>query len=157
MNFSLGEGANDDDDDNTFEDQINRTIENHRLLDNASYFAFTATPKNKTLELFGDPAPQPDGTTKHLPFHAYTMKQAIQEGFILDVLGNHTTIDSYFNLVKKVDDDPEFDSKRASASCGSTLKDMNTPSQPKQKSWWTTSTSPCSCPIRSTAEPGLWW
>ena len=114
MNFPLGEAANDDDDDNnTFEDQINRTIENHRLLDNASYFAFTATPKNKTLELFGEPAPQPDGTIKHLPFHAYTMKQAIQEGFILDVLGNHTTIDSYFNLVKKVDDDPEFDSKRA--------------------------------------------
>ena len=113
MNVSLGDAVNDEDDENTFEDQINSIIESRRLLPNAGYFAFTATPKNKTLELFGEPAPQPDGTTKHLPFHAYTMKQAIQEGFILDVLGNHTTIDSYFNLVKKVDDDPEFDSKRA--------------------------------------------
>ena len=50
---------------------------------------------------------------KHLPFHSYTMKQAIEEGFILDVLGNHTTVSSYFGLVKKIDDDPEFDSKRA--------------------------------------------
>ena len=113
MNESLGNQANDDDDDDTFEDQINRIIENRRLLDNASYFAFTATPKNKTLELFGDPAPQPDGTIKHLPFHSYTMKQAIEEGFILDVLGNHTTVSSYFGLVKKIDYDPEFDSKRA--------------------------------------------
>ena len=112
MNVTLGNQADEDDED-TFEDQINRIIENHRLLDNASYFAFTATPKNKTLELFGEPDPQPDGAVKHLPFHSYTMKQAIQEGFILDVLGNHTTVDSYFALVKKIDDDPEFDSQRA--------------------------------------------
>ena len=112
MNVSLGNQPDTDDDD-TFEDQINHIIENRRLLDNASYFAFTATPKNKTLELFGEPDPQPDGAVKHLPFHSYTMKQAIQEGFILDVLGNHTTVDSYFGLVKKIDDDPEFDSKRA--------------------------------------------
>ena len=70
----------------TFEDQINRLMASRRLLPNASYFAFTATPKNKTLEIFGDPDPQPDDTTKHHPFHSYTMKQAIQEGFILDVL-----------------------------------------------------------------------
>ena len=112
MNVSLGNTAVDDDDD-TFEDQINQIIENRRLLDNASYFAFTATPKNKTLELFGDASPQLDGTTKHLPFHTYSMKQAVQEGFILDVLGNHTTVNSYFGLVKKIEDDPEFDSKRA--------------------------------------------
>ena len=112
MNVILG-NAGDDDDDDTFEDRINRIIENRRLLDNASYFAFTATPKNKTLELFGDAAPQPDGAVKHLPFHTYSMKQAIQEGFILDVLGSHTTVNSYFGLVKAIDDDPEFDSKRA--------------------------------------------
>ncbi len=111
INVSLGE--QDDDDDDTVQDQINRIVENRRLLNNASYFAFTATPKNKTLELFGDASPQPDGTVKHLPFHTYSMKQAIQEGFILDVLGNHTTVNSYFNLVKAIDDDPEFDSKRA--------------------------------------------
>ena len=102
-----------DDDENTFEDQINRLIDSHRMLTNASYFAFTATPKNKTLELFGDAAPQPDGIVKHMPFHTYSMKQAIQEGFILDVLGSHTTVNSYFGLVKAIDDDPEFDSKRA--------------------------------------------
>ena len=115
MNRALsGAGdSNNDDDDDTFEDKINRIIEGRRMLPNASYFAFTATPKNKTLELFGAPSPQPDGTVKHLPFHTYSMKQAIQEGFILDTLGNYTTIDSYFNLVKKIDDDPEFDSKRA--------------------------------------------
>ena len=112
MSAALGSQPSDDDDD-TFEDQINRIIENRRLLDNASYFAFTATPKNKTLELFGEPDPQPDGAIKHLPFHSYTMKQAIQEGFILDVLGSHTTVNSYFGLVKKIHEDPEFDSKRA--------------------------------------------
>ena len=83
------------------------------MLGNASYFAFTATPKNKTLELFGEASPQPDGTVRHLPFHIYSMKQAIQEGFILDVLENYTSIRSYFNLVKKIQDDPEFDSRRA--------------------------------------------
>ena len=84
------------------------------MLDNASYFAFTATPKNKTLELFGDPWPQANGTVRHLPFHSYTMKQAIQEGFILDVLQNYTSIQSYFNIMKEeIEEDPEFDSKRA--------------------------------------------
>ena len=112
MSKSLGELA-DADEDNTFEDQINRIVESRQLLSNASYFAFTATPKNKTLELFGEPDPQHDGAIKHLPFHAYTMKQAIQEGFILDVLGNHTTVDTYFNIVKAIEDDPEFDSNRA--------------------------------------------
>ena len=114
MNAALRTAKDDEEEiENTFEDQVNRIIENRRLPDNVSFFAFTATPKNKTLELFGDPLPQPDGTVKHAPFHSYTMKQAIQEGFILDVLGNYTTIQSYFNLIKQIDDDPEFDSKRA--------------------------------------------
>ena len=103
----------DEDDEDTFEDQINRIIESRKLLSNASYLAFTATPKNKTLELFGSPDPQPDGTVKHFPFHNYTMKQAIEEGFIMDVLTNYTPINRYFNLVKSIDDDPQFDSKRA--------------------------------------------
>ena len=115
MSAALSGNDKPDDDYDTFEDQINRLIESHQMLSSASYFAFTATPKNKTLELFGDPEPQPDGAVKHMPFHSYTMKQAIQEGFILDVLGNHTTVDSYFGLVKKIDDDPAFDSKRAPA------------------------------------------
>ena len=94
------------------EDKINAMMEGRKLLSTASYFAFTATPKNKTLELFGD-AYEEDGEAKHRPFHVYTMKQAIQEGFILDVLKNYTPIDSYYRIIKKVEDDPMFDKKRA--------------------------------------------
>lgn len=97
----------------TYEDQINRVMEARKLLPNASYLAFTATPKNKTLELFGAAEPQPDGTVKHRPFHSYTMKQAIQEGFILDVLRYYTPVKSYYQLAKRVEDDPEFDAGKA--------------------------------------------
>jgi len=97
----------------TFEDKINRIMEARKLLPNASYFAFTATPKNKTLEIFGEPEPQSDGKVAHRPFHSYTMKQAIQEGFILDVLRYYTPVESYYKLIKKIEDDPEFDTKRA--------------------------------------------
>ena len=97
----------------SFEDQINSLMESRKLLSNASYFAFTATPKNKTLEIFGDPDPQPDGTIKHRAFHSYTMKQAIQEGFILDVLKNYTPVTSYYKLAKTVENDPEFDVNKA--------------------------------------------
>jgi type I restriction enzyme R subunit len=102
-----------EEEDETLEDKINRLMEAKKLLPNASYFAFTATPKNKTLEIFGAPEPQSDGTVKHRPFHSYTMKQAIQEGFILDVLRHYTPVESYYKLVKKVESDPEFDTKRA--------------------------------------------
>jgi type I restriction enzyme R subunit len=96
----------------TTEDIINRIMEARKLLPNASYFAFTATPKNKTLEIFGYPLA--DGAeVKHLPFDSYTMKQAIQEGFILDVLKSYTPVDSYYRLVKTIESDPEFDTKRA--------------------------------------------
>ena len=107
-------GSADADEEVNVEDQINRIIETKKLLPNASYFAFTATPKNKTLEMFGDPVANPDGTVGHRPFHSYTMKQAIQEGFIVDVLANYTPVDSYYKLMKTVEDDPEFDVKRAS-------------------------------------------
>ena len=89
------------------------------MLSNASYFAFTATPKNKTLEIFGVPFKDGD-TVKHRPFHAYTMKQAIQEGFILDVLQNYTPVDSYYRLIKLVENDPEFDTKRARRNSAAT-------------------------------------
>lgn len=112
MSMALSE-AGAEDEDETFEDQINRLMEARKLLPNASYFAFTATPKNKTLEMFGEPDPQPDGTVKHRPFHSYTMKQAIQEGFILDVLANYTPVKSYYRLIKTIEDDPEFDVKKA--------------------------------------------
>lgn len=104
-------GASDEDEE--LEDKINRLMEAKKLLPNASYFAFTATPKNKTLEIFGTPEPQADGTVKHRPFHSYTMKQAIDEGFILDVLKYYTPVQSYYRLIKKVEGDPEFDTRRA--------------------------------------------
>jgi type I restriction enzyme, R subunit len=94
------------------EDMINYLMESRRMLSNASYFAFTATPKNKTLEIFGDAYPE-GPQVKHRPFHSYTMKQAIQEGFILDVLEHYTPVASYCRLAKTVEDDPEFDIKKA--------------------------------------------
>jgi type I restriction enzyme, R subunit len=84
-----------------------------KMLNNASYFAFTATPKNRTLEMFGDAFPGSEGKTKHRPFHSYTMKQAIEEKFIVDVLKYYTPINSWYLLEKVVDDDPMFDKKKA--------------------------------------------
>ena len=119
MNLALSGLASDDEMDN--EDKINAMMEGRKLLNNASYFAFTATPKNKTLETFGilvvdeygTPILNDKGELQHKPFHVYTMKQAIQEGFILDVLRNYTPIDSFYRLMKTVEDDPMFDKKRA--------------------------------------------
>ena len=99
-------------DDETIEDTINSMMESRKMLNNASYFAFTATPKNKTLEIFGEPF-EDEGKVKHRPFHSYTMKQAIQERFILDVLKNYTPVMSYYRLLKTVEDDPEFDIRKA--------------------------------------------
>ena len=78
-------------------------------LPNLSTFAFTATPKPKTLELFGET--RADG--KFAPFHLYSMRQAIEEGFILDVLANYTTYKAYWRLLKKIEDDPRYDRKKA--------------------------------------------
>lgn len=107
MHAALAEEGEEEDE--SPEDRINRIMESRKLLGNASYFAFTATPKNKTLELFGEK--QRDGSFR--PFHSYTMKQATDEGFILDVLKCYTPVNSYYRLVKTVEDDPEFDTKRA--------------------------------------------
>src|SRR5207253_8459464 len=83
------------------EDRIAAEMKARGQLPNVSYFAFTATPKAKTLELFG--RRQPDGA--YAPFSLYSMRQAIEEGFILDVLENYTTYKSYFSLLKKIEDD----------------------------------------------------
>ncbi|MGH8058758.1 MAG: type I restriction enzyme subunit R domain-containing protein, partial [Candidatus Entotheonellia bacterium] len=99
-------------DEETVEDAINRLMDARKMLPNASYFAFTATPKNRTLEAFGEPSPE-GNTVRHRPFHSYTMKQAIQEGFILDVLQYYTPVESYYRLMKTVEDDPEFDVRKA--------------------------------------------
>lgn len=102
------------DPEDTVNEELERRMKSRKMLTNASYFAFTATPKNKTLEMFGLPLPpDAEGKSKHRPFHSYTMKQAIQEGFILDVLRSYTPVESYYKLVKKIEGDPEFDTKRA--------------------------------------------
>jgi type I restriction enzyme R subunit len=101
------------DEDESPEDAINRLMEARKMLSNASYYAFTATPKNKTLQIFGEPVDE-GGNTRHLPFHSYTMKQAIEEGFILDVLKSYMPVKSYYRLVKTIEADPEFDTRRAS-------------------------------------------
>ncbi|MBR4006260.1 MAG: type I restriction endonuclease subunit R [Fibrobacter sp.] len=101
-----------------FEDILNKTIEGRKMVKNANYYAFTATPKNKTLEMFGKKIPQPDGKSKFEPHHNYTMRQAIQEGFILDVLKNYTPYQSYYKVVeseiiRKRKENPEFDRDQA--------------------------------------------
>jgi len=111
MNIALSPDGGEEEEE-TIEDTINRIMESKKMLPNASYFAFTATPKNKTLEIFGEPYQEGD-VIKHRPFHSYTMKQAIQEGFILDVLQNYTPVESYYRLMKKIEDDPEYDTKKA--------------------------------------------
>jgi len=118
MSKVLGDTAEGEDAEADPEDTVNEALAKRmaarKMLTNASYFAFTATPKNKTLEMFGEALPpDAEGKVKHQPFHSYTMKQAVEEGFILDVLKTYTPVDSYYKLVKKTDDDPEFDTKKA--------------------------------------------
>jgi len=92
-----------------YEEEILRTMAKRGHQPNISFFAFTATPKYKTLEVFGTPAA--DG--KPLPFHLYSMRQAIEEGFILDVLKNYTTYKTYYRLIKSIEDDPKVDKRKA--------------------------------------------
>jgi type I restriction enzyme R subunit len=92
-----------------YQDKILEAMKARKMTKNASYFAFTATPKNNTLEKFG--VKQEDGSFK--PFHLYSMKQAIEEGFILDVLANYTTYRSYYELEKSIEDNPQFDTTKA--------------------------------------------
>ncbi|MEI7511410.1 MAG: type I restriction endonuclease [Candidatus Peregrinibacteria bacterium] len=98
-----------DGDEITDEDVIVEVLKGRQMLTNASYFAFTATPKNKTLELFGVQTAE----GKYRAFHSYTMKQAIDEGFILDVLSNYTTYQSYYQVVITGDKESEYQKKRA--------------------------------------------
>ncbi len=113
ISAALGDGEATAEEGDSPEDLINRAIEARKMLPNASYFAFTATPKNKTLEMFGEPFPA-GGETRHRPFHSYTMKQAIEEKFIVDVLASYTPVKSYYKLVRTIDEDPMFEAKRAS-------------------------------------------
>lgn len=87
---------------------IDRLIQERKMSANASYFAFTATPKRETLERFGEALP--DGSFR--PFHLYSMKQAIEEGFIRDVLTNYTTYHSFYEVAKRTEENPEYDEAR---------------------------------------------
>jgi len=115
MHMALSGAAGDDeDDDESVEDAVNKLIESRKMLPNASYFAFTATPKNRTLELFGERYMEGGEARYRSPEDlTYTTKQAIQEGFILDVIANYTTVDSFYHVAKTVEDDPDFDKVRA--------------------------------------------
>jgi len=108
MNQVIGSGDQDPDVDDP-QERILAAMQSRKMRGNASYFAFTATPKNTTLEKFGER--QPDGSFK--PFHLYSMKQAIEEGFILDVLSSYTTYKSYYEIQKSIADNPLFDKKKA--------------------------------------------
>lgn len=97
------------------EDQVAVSVAGRGRQDNISFFAFTATPKAKTLELFGRRESTPDGD-RFVPFHLYSMRQAIDEGFIHDVLANYTTYKTYWKIEKTITDDPEHDKARAKAA-----------------------------------------
>jgi len=99
------------------EDEINSVVtaqqQQKGRSPHISYFAFTATPKAKTLETLGIQIDEPDGSVFLLPFSLHSMRQAIKEGFTKDVLKNHTTYKSYFNLIKTVTDEPHYGKKKA--------------------------------------------
>ena len=97
-------------DDDDWETLLAKSAESRGKQDNLSFFAFTATPKAKTLEVFGRP---PEDGDKPVPFHLYSMRQAIEEGFILDVLQNYTTYKTFFNLAKAIEEDPQVPEKKA--------------------------------------------
>tara|TARA_R110000764_G_scaffold160511_3_gene247997 strand:+ start:1088 stop:4147 length:3060 start_codon:yes stop_codon:yes gene_type:complete len=108
MNRAMGQQFNEDEEADA-QDKIVLAMQSRKMRGNASYLAFTATPKPITLEKFG--VKQEDGKFK--PFHLYSMKQAIEEGFILDVLANYTTLKSYYEIEKSIEDNPLFDSAKA--------------------------------------------
>uniref|UniRef100_UPI0040474454 type I restriction endonuclease subunit R n=1 Tax=Mariniflexile sp. TaxID=1979402 RepID=UPI0040474454 len=109
MNRAMGQQTNEDEETYDAQDKIIMAMQSRKMRGNASYLAFTATPKPNTLEKFG--VKQNDGSFK--PFHLYSMKQAIEEGFILDVLANYTTLKSYYEIEKSIEDNPQFDATKA--------------------------------------------
>ena len=110
MNQAMGNTSEEnEEEDPDPQDTILEAMRSRKMRGNASYLAFTATPKNNTLERFG--VKQEDGKFK--PFHLYSMKQAIEEGFILDVLANYTTYKSYYEIEKSIQENPLFDTVKA--------------------------------------------
>jgi type I restriction enzyme R subunit len=116
---SLEEAATSDDDndytaDDFIREQVERSAAARGQQSNISFFGFTATPKYKTLKVFGEE----DEEGKPKPFHLYSMRQAIEEGFILDVLQNYTTYELFFKLTKAIEDDPQLNKKKAAKAIG---------------------------------------
>ena len=109
MNRAMGKVNTETEEDIDPQDKILEAMRSRKMRGNASYLAFTATPKNNTLEKFG--VPQQDGS--FMPFHLYAKKQAIEEGFILDVMANYTTYKSYYEIEKSIEDNPLFDTAKA--------------------------------------------
>lgn len=120
---ALGKGKKDDDEEIDVEDTIVDEIKRNGKQDNVSFFAFTATPKPTTLQLFGRLNKDGHGGA----FHTYSMKQAIEEGFILDVLQNYITYKTFFQINKTIQDDPELETKKAKRQIARTaeLHDTN--------------------------------
>ncbi len=106
-------GSLSNDDEFEIEDKLNEFIEARKMPENASFFAFTATPKAKTIQMFGN------------VFDLYSMKQAIEEGFILDVLKNYTHYENYYKIYKTIEDNPNFDKRRLKRKLEILLKDRN--------------------------------
>lgn len=106
-------GMNIEDNEEGLNSLMQHIVEGRLMAKNANFYAFTATPKNKTLEMFGDAYTKPDGEIGHKPFHLYSMKQAIEEGFILDVTKNYTTYDSFYKILKNTEANPMFDKDQA--------------------------------------------
>jgi type I restriction enzyme, R subunit len=115
---SLDEAAEEELDDYSGDDfvreQVERSARTRGKQSNISFFAFTATPKYKTLQVFG----HQNAEGKPQPFHLYAMRQAIEEGFILDVLQNYTTYELYFRLTKAIEDDPKLNKRKAAKAIG---------------------------------------
>jgi len=122
MKSLLGAGALAGGDDfEDWQDGLNAVVESRGPQPNLSFFAFTATPKGKTIELFGRPAPGDPGG-KPVPFHTYSMRQAIEEGFILHVLDHYTDYDTYFKLVSTAEEDPDFPKRKTAVKLNRFVK-----------------------------------
>ncbi|WP_420627025.1 type I restriction endonuclease subunit R [Candidatus Poriferisodalis sp.] len=122
MKSLLGAGAlAGGDDPQDWQDGLNAVVESRGPQPNLSFFAFTATPKGKTIELFGRPAPSDPGGIP-VPFHTYSMRQAIEEGFILNVLDHYTDYDTFFKLVSTAERDPEFPKRKTATKLAKFVK-----------------------------------
>lgn len=134
MNIVLS-GNVSDDEELSYEELINKIMESRKMLPNADYFAFTATPKNKTLETFGEEYKVYD-KTEYRPFHNYSMKQAIEEHFIMDVLKSYTPIQSFYKLVITAEDSQqEFDEKKANKKLRRYVESQEHPIKAKSRDY----------------------